>query len=154
MLWIKDVTAASEFLLPVWMQPGKCPEGEIGSLATTLLASSKNGEKTPTDLQKYCTLLNVSENSIFHNWNHTFIFYSWWYSLLFRCDSEVHGQVIARDLGLLFCMRVWSENIPAQIYQGIPMSQQLLSFMHSQLYCNSSDCCVRLLLQSPDCMPT
>ncbi len=65
----KDVAVRrfQEFLLPVWMQPAKRPEGEIGSPATTLLASSKNGEKTPTDLQKYCTLLNVSEISIFHN---------------------------------------------------------------------------------------
>ncbi len=28
--------------LPVWMQPGKRPEGEIGSLGTTMLASSLN----------------------------------------------------------------------------------------------------------------
>ncbi len=84
----KDVAVRrfQEFLLPVWMQPAKRPEGEIGSLATTLLASSKNGEKTPTDLQKYCTLLNVSEISIFHNWNHTFIFYSWWGSPLHSLD--------------------------------------------------------------------
>ncbi len=42
--------AASEFLLPVRMQPGKWPEGEIGSLST-LLAINKflelRGTKTP-----------------------------------------------------------------------------------------------------------
>ncbi len=34
------VSAASEFLLPVRMRPGKWHEGEIGSLGTTILASS------------------------------------------------------------------------------------------------------------------
>ncbi len=35
-----SLSAASEFQLLVWMQPGKYPEGEIGSLGTTMLASS------------------------------------------------------------------------------------------------------------------
>ncbi len=37
--WLMPLSAASEFLLPVRIQPGKRPEGEIGSLGTTLLAS-------------------------------------------------------------------------------------------------------------------
>ncbi len=36
------LSATSEFLLLVRMQPGKWPEGEIGSLGTTVMASSEN----------------------------------------------------------------------------------------------------------------
>ncbi len=90
----------------------------------------------------------MSEISIFHNWNHTFIFYSWWCSSLFRCDSEVNGQVIARDFGLLFYKRVGSGHIPAQIYQGSPWVNS--SYVSCTVHCTAAQiavlgCCCRVL---------